>query len=294
MSARTDRKAQYDRIHAEAEAAGVLVPAMRELCRSDLFYLLTRGLGRADIDHDWLFERCVDVQLDPDNRLDLWAREHYKDLADDTPVLTVDGWKPHGSLVVGDLVYSPSGDRVAVIAVSDRFTDSACYMITFSDGERITAGAGHIWKLRVKHKNRVKGGGRAVTFSEKLATTEEIAKMTGRVDVGVAAPLNNPTSNLPIDPYTFGIWLGDGHSDGGRITVHREDCEIIEAIRGAGVEVVEQPARQGSGAGLYSIGRGVRGRVGTGISSILRELGVKNNKHIPHVVPKIFLSLRAP
>ena len=78
MSARTDRKAQYEKIHAEAEAAGVLVPAMRELCRTDLFYLLTRGLGRADIDHDWLFDRCLDVQLSPDNHLDLWAREHCK------------------------------------------------------------------------------------------------------------------------------------------------------------------------------------------------------------------------
>ena len=261
---RLERIDTYTQIMLEADKAGgrpAIDAAERELCKCDLFYLLAYVCGRADVRaSDFLFERCQEVQESPDGHLDLWSREHYKDLADDTPVLTVDGWKPHGSLVVGDLVYSPSGEPVAVIAVSDRFTDSVCYMITFSDGERITAGGGHVWKLRVKHKNRVKGGsGRAVTFSEKLATTEEIAKMTGRVDVGVAAPLNNPTSNLPIDPYTFGIWLGDGHSDGGRITVHREDCEIIEATRGAGVEVVEQSAREGSSAGLYSIGRGGQG-----------------------------------
>ena len=159
---RQERIDTYAQIMREADKSGgraAIDAAERELCRSDLFYLLAFAFGRADVrESDFLYDRCGEVQAAPDGHLDLWSREHYKDLADDTPVLTVDGWKPHGSLVVGDLVYSPSGDRVAVIAVSDMFTDSACYMITFSDGERITAGGGHVWKLRVKHKNRVKGG----------------------------------------------------------------------------------------------------------------------------------------
>jgi phage terminase large subunit-like protein len=48
------------------------------LGRRDLFYLLTRLMGRADMDRDWLFERCREVQAAPDGHLDLWAREHYK------------------------------------------------------------------------------------------------------------------------------------------------------------------------------------------------------------------------
>lgn len=51
---------------------------MRELCKNDLFFLLVYGFGRVDVDKDWLFERCREVQAEPNGMLDLWSREHYK------------------------------------------------------------------------------------------------------------------------------------------------------------------------------------------------------------------------
>lgn len=52
--------------------------AMRGLCLCDLFFLMVFVLGRSDMDNDWCFDRCREVQAEPDGCLDLWAREHYK------------------------------------------------------------------------------------------------------------------------------------------------------------------------------------------------------------------------
>jgi hypothetical protein len=66
-------------IHGAVEKGPGLVNRIkRRLAQIDLFFLLVYVLGRNDVNHDWVFARCREVQAAPDGYLDLWAREHFK------------------------------------------------------------------------------------------------------------------------------------------------------------------------------------------------------------------------
>jgi hypothetical protein len=81
------------------------------------------------------------------------------------------------------------------------------------------------------------GSGQLREIDADPVTTEQIAASLrghGRLNHSVAlcGPLDYPESDLPVAPYTFGCWLGDGRTGGADIT--SADEEILDQVRADG------------------------------------------------------------
>lgn len=61
------------------------------------------------------------------------------------------GFKKHGDLLVGDFIYSPSGNPVRVDAVFDIEENPDAYELEFDTGETIIADADHLWSTWTEH-----------------------------------------------------------------------------------------------------------------------------------------------
>ena len=211
---------------------------------------------------------------------DMVSRIDGKALALDTEVPTPTGISTVGELRVGDEVFTDLGTPVRIKDATEVMLGRPCFEVTFSDATTIVADAGHRCGRRTGENGGGKRGG-------ELRTTAQLAHsvLHGRDynhHVHLTAPLLYARRELPIDPYTFGIWLGDGTSTKAEVTT--ADPQVLEEIGSAGYAV--WPA---TGPLAYRIGgthrtrdsRSGRFEADSSLNSTLRGMGQFGNKHVP-------------
>ena len=157
-----------------------------------------------------------------------------KALALDTPIPTPTGWATQGELRPGDWVLGDDGRPARVRAISEIWHDRPCYRVEFSDGSSIVADAEHEWLTHTRASRRLAQGAPAVRTTAELASSARCDTADARLNHSVtnARPLDLPHADLPIAPYTLGVWLGDGTSAAAHFTT--ADPEIAVYVEADG------------------------------------------------------------
>ncbi len=162
------------------------------------------------------------------------SKKNGKQLAVDTPIPTPDGFVPMGGLRVGDTVFDETGAPCHVVAKSEVDSTEKAYRLTFRDGSSIVAGERHLWNVEYIWGKPKK----------MLLTTEEIyrkalhlknspsEKTASRspIRIPVCGALRTDERPLPVDPYLYGYWLGNGNATKPEITVRTCDVADLKAL----------------------------------------------------------------
>jgi len=239
--------------------------------------------------------KCVGLRP---GEVSIWVgiNGHGKALCLETDIPTLDGWKKLADIHPGDIIFDEKGKQCKVVAETDVQINRPCYEIEFSDGTKIIADAEHEWLTataqarhstrNAKMNNLIKLRGLKKTGTDQtwkrtfpaIVTTKQISENV-RVEGGCwrgklqhsipdCNSLETSEKILPIDPYIFGLWLGDGHSSGYGFTT--ADTSLLVYFTNAGYRVTKH-------ANKYAYG------ICGGFLIKLRESNLINNKHIPDI-----------
>lgn len=243
--------------------------------KEEQFYLPRRKVMKPLVD---ALQELADDELD-----ELFLSEPPRTgklLSDDTPVLTTKGWKNHGDLQVGDYVYSPEGKAVPVIGVMPKHHTT--HTVTMTDGSKFDCHFRHEWKVYDRRKKCVR-----IMETQEMIGHLENGKKYGKArghrynfQLLKREPISGPDIELPVKPYTLGVWLGDGTNKAPNITHPMKDICVIHSI-------VNDDGYRVSNVVCHKTTK-VFGAYIAGLGEELRKVGMcysnkKCEKHIPEI-----------
>ena len=227
------------------------------------------------------------------------------------PVPTPNGWTTMGELKAGDYVFGEDGRPVRIKQAFIPTIPEKMYRITFSDGTTIDCGEEHLWTTWT-HRDRksynrrndyipadqstglpenwptwTKENKNGTTdldpIGPKTRTTQEIAdtfRYGKRGDLNHSIPVSKPLQYeakvLPVDPYVFGVWLGDGRAIDSTISSHLNETDwLCDEIERRGYKIGSTNQVAGTNCDIISV---------TGLITGIKAIGAYGKaKHIPEI-----------
>lgn len=202
--------------------------------------------------------------------INMVSRQMGKALCLETPIITPSGFKRLGDIKVNDTIYDKDGNHTRVTFITEVMNNRLCYEIEFMHGEKIIADAEHQWTYTDPHRGSV-----TTNTIELIERFNKFKNTTQSIHIRHCDTLHFDEKELPLDPYLFGLWLGDGSKGKSSITCTDADyTEYKNKLESSGFIISEfRRDPRSKICGNFTI---------YGIAKALKDTGAWRNKHIPH------------
>jgi phosphate starvation-inducible PhoH-like protein len=205
-----------------------------------------------------------------------------------TPVLTPDGFRPIGSLTVGDLVIGSNGKPTPVIGVYPQ-GEKDIYRVTTQDGASALCSGDHLWVVSTPDDRRRGKPLRVLTALEMVGNLR--TSHSHRYELPLhSAPVCFPYREVPMDPYALGLLLGDGCLTGATTPIFASAdpelaYELQRLLPGTEVRPKQRPDymlnRVTSPGDVITLENPVTG--------VARLLGLRGTRSATKFVPELYL-----
>lgn len=196
-------------------------------------------------------------------------------------VPTPDGWKYWSEIHTGDQLFGKDGKIVNVIDETIP-EEMDLYLLELQDGRSAVVGPTHPFEVIYRSAGKLKKRIVEAKFLENNTIYKNKKYNLYKFYLEKTGPVQYPHKNIPIDPYTLGLYLGDGcykhcHSDYLDLTMLREDIDQIEKFIPYSVDKSKY--------------RDITHKIHINKSSIdvLKSLGLNNRDSSSKFIPNLYL-----
>lgn len=233
---------------------------------SNFMYIQHPKFGRQKIELYPFQYELIETYHKYRRSINMVSRQLGKALSLDTPILTPNGFVKLEQLRVGDTIYGDDGKPTKISFITETMYNHDCYEVEFNHGESIIADKDHLWTVMLRGKREI------TLTTEELIKKRETYKNT--IYIKSAEPIEFEHRDVEVDPYIFGLWLGDGGTTDSRITCHVDDYhEYCEKFKESKYKLSEHRIdKRTSYTGSFTLYK---------LITDLKKTAAWGNKHIP-------------
>jgi phosphate starvation-inducible PhoH-like protein len=205
----------------------------------------------------------------------------------DRQVLTPHGFRPIGSLQVGDLVIGSNGRPTPVLGVYPQGRREV-FRVQTQDGASTLCCAEHLWAVSTADDRRRGRPHRVLETGQMLGRLR--AAHAHRFELPLVSPVEFEPQPLPMDPYALGLLLGDGClTTSTTPSFTTADPELAVALEAALDGIALRRKSQVDYVLRHTAGHRGGVIVANPVTATLRDLGLAGTRSNTKFVPAAYL-----